>query len=290
LSVAYSAYLPIDRAACDWLARTLAAHRRAIGTRRRTRRLTPWSQAVFVLRFLIDGTRIAQLAADNHLPSTTAYNNLWEGLEVLAAHAPSLHEAIDAARAAGDGHIDLDGTLIPTTRARVEGPTKGVDLFWSGKHLRHGVNLQVISAPDGYPLWVPEARPGREHDANAAGKTGVEAEIALLNIGIDEPDWLLVLVDLGYEKFRAFPAVVVPHKAPKGGKLSEDQREWNRLIGSKRALAEKANADLKVRFKCLAKVSLDPWRIGTIARACLAFFHTSAPVAGSSSSAPHEIL
>ncbi|WP_199044672.1 HARBI1 family protein [Glycomyces salinus] len=277
MSVAYTAFLPVDRAACEWFARRLIAHRRSIGTRKGTRRLTPWSQAVFVLRFLIDGTRIAQLAADNHLPSTTAYDNLWEGLEVLSQTAPRLHDAIDAAREAGDGHIGLDGTLIPTTRAQVEGPTKGVDLFWSGKHHRHGVNLQVISAPDGYPLWVAEARPGREHDANAAVKTGVEAEIALLNIGVNDNEHMLVLVDLGYEKFRAFPAVVVPHKAPKGGKLTEAQKDWNRLIGAKRALAEKANADLKMRFRCLQKVSLNPWRIGTIARACLAFFRIERP-------------
>ena len=277
MSVAYTALLPIDRAACDWFSRRIAAHRRQIGTRKRTRRLTPWSQAVFVLRFLIDGTRVSQLAADNALPSTTAYDNLWEGLTLLARHAPTLHEAIDTARTAGDGHIGLDGTLIPTTRCRVEGPTEGVDLFWSGKHHKHGVNIQVISAPDGYPLWVSEARPGREHDANAAGKTGGEAAIALLNIGLDEDAWLLVLADLGYEKFRAFPAVVVPHKAPKGGKLSAAQKEWNRLIGAKRALAEKANADLKMRFRCLQKVSLNPWQIGTIARACLALFRIERP-------------
>ncbi|WP_374199501.1 transposase family protein [Glycomyces sp. YM15] len=175
-----------------------------------------------MLRFLIDGTRIAQLAADNALGRTTAYDNLWEGLDVLAAIASSLAEAIDAARAAGDGHIGLDGTLVPTTHARVEGPTKGVNLFWIGKHL-------------------------------------------------------LVLVDLGYEKFRAFPAVVMGHKTPKGGILTEDQKEWNRLIGAKRALAEKANADVKTRFRCLQKVSLNPWRIGTIARAGLAFHRIERP-------------
>ncbi len=168
MSVAYTAFLPVDRAACDWFARRLTAHRRAIGTRKGTRRLTSWSQAVFVLRFLIDGTRLAQLAADNHLAATTAYDNLWEGLEVLAAAAPSLHDAIDTARVAGDGHIGLDGALIPTTRTQVEGPTRGVYLFWSGKHHRYGVNLQVISTPDGYPLWAAEARPGHENDANAA--------------------------------------------------------------------------------------------------------------------------
>jgi hypothetical protein len=275
--VTYTDILPVDRAAAQWLSRKLAAHRRAIGTRKRTRRLTPWAHAIYTLRFLIDGTRIKQLAASNALPKTTAYTYLWEGLEVLAACAPTLHDAIDAARSAGDSHIGLDGTLIPTTRVHVEGPTEGCDLFFSGKHHRHGVNLQVVSAPDGFPLWIGQARPGREHDTTAAGLTGVEEAIALINVGVPEEAHLLVLVDLGYEKFRDFPAVRMGHKKPKHRELTDVERQYNKLIGALRALAEKANADLKVRFGCLDKVSLNPWRIGTIARAALAFFHIERP-------------
>lgn len=35
--VAYTAVLPVDRAACDWFARCLAGHRHRIGARKRTR-------------------------------------------------------------------------------------------------------------------------------------------------------------------------------------------------------------------------------------------------------------
>lgn len=275
--VTYTAILPVDRAAAEWLSRKLAAHRRTIGTRRRTRKLTPWVHAIYVLRFLIDGIRITQLAADNALAKTTAYAYLWEGLEVLAACAPTLHDAIDAARTAGDNHIGLDDTLIPTTAVHVEGPTEGVDLFWSGKHHRHGANLQVISAPDGFPLWISEARPGREHDSKAASLTDMETAIAMINVGVPAEQHLLILADLGYEKFRHFPAVRLPHKKPKDGELTLAERQYNKVIGALRALAEKANADLKVRFGCLDKISLNPWRIGTIARAALAFFHIERP-------------
>ena len=155
-----------------------------------------WSSGARRARFA-DWTAKAQTAAA--IPGTVPRSAPLSCAEVRVNPrlAPSLRDAIDTARAAGDGHIGLDGTLISTTRAQVEGPTKGVDLFWSGTHHRHGVNLQVISAPDGYPLWVAEARPGREHDANAAGKTGIEAEIALLDIGVSDEEYLLVLVDLG---------------------------------------------------------------------------------------------
>lgn len=81
----------------------------------------------------------------------------------------------------------------------------------------------------------------------------------------------------GYEKFRDFPAVRMGHKKPHRAELTDTQRQYNKVIGALRALAEKANADLKVRFGCLDKVGLNPWRIGTIARACLAFFHIERP-------------
>jgi len=275
--VTYTAVLPVDRAAVDRFSGELAAHRRAIGTRNGTRRLTPWAQAVLVLRWMIDGERVKQLRIDNALPSSTTYDYLHEGLDVLAASAPDLGEAIEATRAAGDEHIGLDGTLIPTCRVSLEGPTEGADLFYSGKHHRHGVNLQVVSASDGYPLWIGDARPGREHDSTAAHHTGVEEAIALINIGVPTDAHLLVLVDLGYEKFRDFPAVRCGYKKPKNGKLTIDQRQYNKVLGALRALAEKANADLKVRFKCLDKVGLNPWRIGTIARACLALYHFERP-------------
>jgi len=58
--------------------------------------------------------------------------------------------------------------LIDGTRCRVEGPTKGVDLFWSGKHHKHGVNIQVISASDGYPLWVSDGFDALPHSQGAA--------------------------------------------------------------------------------------------------------------------------
>jgi hypothetical protein len=139
------------------------------------------------------------------------------------------------------------------------------------------VNLQVVAAADGYSLWIGDARPGREHEVTAAHHTGVGEAIALINIGVPEDEHLLVPVDLGYEKFRDFPAVRCGHKKPKTGELTIDQRQYNKVLGALCALAEKANANLKVRFKCPDKIGLNPWRIGTVARACLALFHFERP-------------
>jgi hypothetical protein len=111
---------------------------------------------------------MANLARDNGIGKSTAYDYRDEAIAVLAARKPSLHNALLAAKAAGHTHVIVDGTLIQTDRIDTPGPTAGVDLWWSGKHKHHGGNIQVVSAPDGWPLWTSEVRPGREHDLTAA--------------------------------------------------------------------------------------------------------------------------
>ena len=102
------------------------------GTRADTRALSCCDQAVLVLRWLLDGTRMTQLARDNGIGKLTGYDYLHEGIDVLAARAPSLHGALLAAKAAGYSHVSIDGVLIETDRVS----TPGVDLWWSGKHQR----------------------------------------------------------------------------------------------------------------------------------------------------------
>ena len=147
-----------------YLAALLHAHRQRRRTRAGRRALGCFKQAVLVLRWFLDGTRLAQLAGDNAIGGSTAYRYLHEGIDLLAARKPSLHSALLAAKMAGHSHINIDGTLIYTDRCAAPGPTPGVDLWWSGKHHHHGGNIQVISSPDGWPLWTSDVRPGREHD------------------------------------------------------------------------------------------------------------------------------
>lgn len=71
-------------------------------------------------------------AADNGIGRSTCYDYLHEGIDVLAAQSPSLHNALLATQAAGYSHINIDGTLIETDRVSTPGPTEGVDLWWSG--------------------------------------------------------------------------------------------------------------------------------------------------------------
>ena len=111
-----------------FLADLLGAEQVRRGTRRDTRALSTHRQAVLVLRWFLDDTRMSGLARDNGVSSSTAYAYRDEGIAVLVALAPSLHGALLAAKIAGYSHVIVDGTLIRTDRISTPGPTVGVDL------------------------------------------------------------------------------------------------------------------------------------------------------------------
>ena len=113
--VTYTAVLPVSEETVLFMSGLLAAEQRRRRTRRRRRALGCYRQAVLVLRWFLDGTRLTQLADDNRIGSSTAYRYLHEGIDVLAA-APGLSGALLAARAAGHPHVTVDGTLVRTDR------------------------------------------------------------------------------------------------------------------------------------------------------------------------------
>jgi hypothetical protein len=138
----------------------------------------------------------------------------------------------------------VDGTLIHTDRLREPGSTvrkdsssgSPVDVWWSGKHCAHGRTIQVVTAPDGWPLWTSQARPGREHDL-----TALRADTEMLPAftawtSVDRP----VLGDLGYEGQADLVTVAV--KKPAHGQLSDEHKEANKAHNGKRTIGERGNS------------------------------------------------
>lgn len=98
------AYLAI----CDVLTETLqvvtewlSAHRGRIGTRTGRRAGNPGTQAKLVLRWMRDDAPVRSLAGEAGLPTSTTYRYLHEALDVIADHAPDLHEVPDRGRQQG---------------------------------------------------------------------------------------------------------------------------------------------------------------------------------------------
>ena len=65
----------------------------------------------------------------------------------------------------------LDRAREDTEAARVCGYDRA---FYSGKHKRHGMNVQVLADPAGRLVWVSPALPGARHDMGAAREYGLE--------------------------------------------------------------------------------------------------------------------
>jgi hypothetical protein len=267
MSVTYEAVLDVSQDSVLFLSGLLADERRRRGTRNGTRALSTYKQAVLVLRWFLDDTRMSQLARDNVISGSTAYAYRDEGIAVLATRKPGLHAALLAAKAAGYCHVIVDGTLMYTDRIATPGPTPGVDLWWSGKHKHHGGNIQVVSAPDGWPLWTSDVRPGREHDTTAARADPDLLRLIATWVG----DGQLSLADLGYE---GEPDLFsVPFKKPQGGELTVDQQAYNAIHGALRCLGERANSLLKTTYKALRHYRGCPWRLGRITAAALVLLH-----------------
>src|SRR4051794_16549689 len=99
--VTNSAVLPVSEETVLFVSGLLAAEQRRRRTRAKRRALGCYRQAVLVLRWFCDGTRLAQLAADNRIGRSTAYRHPHEGIDALAAAAPDLHQVLEAGKAAG---------------------------------------------------------------------------------------------------------------------------------------------------------------------------------------------
>jgi len=179
---------------------------------------------------------------------------------VLAACAPEMAEAMAAAKAAGHGHLNLDGTVVAADHCSHPGGP--------GKHKHHGGNVQVLSDPTGWPIWVSDVRPGREH-AETCAKAAAGLMPALEQTAAES---VSTLTDLGYEGL-AGPALRMPVKKVKGTELSEAHKQYNLIVRGIHGVAERANSLLKTSFKALRRVSVCPWRIGAIAKAALVLLH-----------------
>ena len=92
--ITYSAILDVPVQLVHMVSKLLGEHRKELGTRRRTRALSCYEQAKFVIAWSRDEADIARLGQDFGISQSTAYRYKDEGVAVLAAKAPTLEEAL----------------------------------------------------------------------------------------------------------------------------------------------------------------------------------------------------
>ncbi|HYB35299.1 MAG TPA: transposase family protein [Mycobacterium sp.] len=235
----------------------LRGHRREIGTRKGRRAGSARTQAKLALRWFGDDAPIRLLAAEAGLPISTSYRYLHEAIDVIAEQAPDLHQVLEQANREGWSHLVLDGTLIRIDRVN-ERTDDGHHRWYSGKHETQGGNVQILADPTGFPVWSSEVEPGSVHDISAARAHCLGA------LYKSAADGVPTLTDKGYQG-----AGIGVHSPVKGRDLDTVNQSYNMLLTALRAIGERANAELKGRWRCLRRIRLCPNRIGTIVAAAI---------------------
>jgi hypothetical protein len=249
----YVASIPLSRRSLTHLSSLIAARRRVLGGRWRA--LPAHQQALMTLAHLRNGDILPRLAAGFGVSLSTVWRYLREAINLLAAAADDVTAA--ARRAAALAYAIIDGTLIPIDRVADQRP------YYSGKHKRHGVNVQVLADPAGRLVWASPALPGATHDLTAARAHGLIEALS----SADVP----VFADRGYQG--AGGSVRTPFKRHQRRlRLSRRQRAVNRSHARIRALGERAVATLK-NWKVLAKLHCCPRRATAIVAAVLVLQH-----------------
>ena len=261
--LSYRVTLDVPFQLAVFVSRLLAGHRRELGTRAGTRALTCWKQAVFALAWFRDRPDIRRLGAGFGISQATACRYKDEAAEVLAAKAPTLHEALDKAVEQGLPYLILDGTLVASDRCadkKTSRKGKEIDSWYSGKAHEPAGNVQALAAPGSVPLRVSDVLPGSTHDLTAARELVLPGTRPYLGT-------LPLLADSGYEGAGA--GVLVPVRKPARGELDADTKTRNALLRSLRYQGERGFALMKQRWHAMQYVSVSPTTIGDIAKAVL---------------------
>ena len=263
--IAYRATLDVPRELVQFVAKLLWEERRRLGTPTGSRALTCFWEAVLGVRWFRDRTCPEALARDHGVSRATGYRYVDEVIAVLAAQAPDLHQALERARDEGLPHVILDGTIIPADRCKEPAiSVKGevIDVWYSGKAHCHGGNIQAVTAPGGFPLWVSDAEPGSVHDLTAARVHALPALYRAAALGMP------TLADSGYEG--AGIGIHVPVKNPGGSQeLAPDNRTRNALLRGLRFQGERGFALLTQRWTALQHTTASPRQLTQIVRAAL---------------------
>ncbi|MFF4349405.1 transposase family protein [Streptomyces sp. NPDC001530] len=247
----YPSSIDLSSRTLRYLTGQLAGRRREIGTR--WRRLAAGRQALLTLAHLRCGDTYAQLAAGFSIGIATVYRYIREAVEVLTTLAPTLAEAMTTART--KAFVILDGTLLPIDRIAADTP------YYSGKHKRHGMNVQVLADPFGRLLWASAALPGSTHDLTAARHHGI----------IDA----LTTAELKCWADKAYQGAGGPIRVPfRGRRLKRWKRRHNTTHAKIRCVGEQAMAVLK-GWRLLRKLRCSTNRITDVVKAVLVLHHAS---------------
>jgi hypothetical protein len=138
--------------------------------------------------------------------------------------------------------IMIDGTERPI--ARPKDPVKQ-RLNYSGKKRRHTrKHLAAVDQDKRVPV-LTKAREGKLHDKRFHDEDNIAEHI---------PTEIPIAVDLGFQGMQGeYDNIEIPHKKPRGGELTEQEKAENRELSRRRIKCENAFAGIK-RYRAVSDV------------------------------------
>lgn len=130
--------------------------------------------------------------------------------------------------------VMIDGTERPIARPKDQ---KRQQEHYSGKKRRH-TRKHLAAVDEGKRVLVlTRAREGKVHDKRLLDEEEIVQGI---------PDAIVIAVDLGFLGLqKEYDNIEIPHKKPRGGNLSNEQKQENREKSSRRVRCENAFAGVK---------------------------------------------
>ena len=138
--------------------------------------------------------------------------------------------------------VILDGVERPIQRPKDK---RRQERTYTGKKKRNTRKHLGMSDQDKRILLLSPAKDGRFHD-----KCLLDCSVIAEHIPIDIP----IQVDLGFQGFeKEYENIEIPHKKPRGGELSQEQKEENRSFSAERVVVEHTFGGIK-RYKAAADI------------------------------------
>ncbi|MDJ0649709.1 MAG: IS5 family transposase [Xenococcaceae cyanobacterium MO_188.B19] len=140
-----------------------------------------------------------------------------------------------------NSELDTDLIVMDVMESQIERPQKHQKRFYSGKQKEHTLKTQLIIDQKSLKIICLKHGQGKTHDFKL-----------FKNSGIKFSELLKLIADKGYQGIAKIHRLSeTPIKKPRGGKLTKEQKRYNRELNRLRIVIEHVNRRLKI-FKILS--------------------------------------